>query len=160
MSIMAKPFTINLEQAKKFFFDSKLVESLTDKATRRALSRVGAYIRTTARRSLRRRKKSSRPGEPPSTHTAGKRNLKFILFAYERSTESVIVGPVRFGTKVNVANLQEFGGTRRITRSRRGKRQARYKPRPFMQPALEAEAPKLPNMMKEALEKQARGRRR
>jgi hypothetical protein len=178
---MPKPFAINLEKTKRFFFDTKAVESLVDKAKRQALSKVGAFIRTTAIRSTKRKRKpkpSSRrskrkrapmvsaPGSPPFTHTAGKNNLKFVLFAYEPASESVIVGPVRLSTKRNVANLMEFGGTATVQQKNKAtgivwsRRRARYRPRPYMQPALAENAPKLPNMMKEMLERESRRRRR
>jgi len=49
------------------FFDSKKVVSATDRATRRVLSRFGAFVRRTAKQSIRKRKKVSQPGSPPSS---------------------------------------------------------------------------------------------
>lgn len=106
---------------KDFFFDRDLVKNAVDRSTVKILSRFGAYVRTRAQRSMRRRKKASNPGQPPSRHQGGLRD--YILFAYERtgwSGHSVVVGPILFGTtnfdkdgnKVlgTVPALHEYGG--------------------------------------------------
>jgi hypothetical protein len=78
-----------------FFFDRRFVADRMRRANRQALSKAGAFIRTRARTSLRRRKKSSPPGRPPSVHsTDGVATLKNILFAYEPHGQSLVVGPV------------------------------------------------------------------
>ncbi|HOM77081.1 MAG TPA: hypothetical protein PLE88_11240, partial [Anaerohalosphaeraceae bacterium] len=51
------------------FFDSPKVIRAVDKSTRKVLSRFGAFVRRTAKQSIRKRKKSSTPGTPPSSHT-------------------------------------------------------------------------------------------
>ena len=80
---------------RQFFFDRQAVIGRMDKANVRALSRAGAFIRTRARTSLRRRKRSSPPGQPPSVHsTDNVATLKNILFAYEPNNRALVVGPV------------------------------------------------------------------
>ena len=112
-------------RAKDFFFDRAGVMSQLNKTERQGLSRIGAYIRTSARSSLRRRKRSSRPGETPSIHSRDKvANLKHILFFYEASRHTVVVGPVKLnqrnfrlkgrgkaGNWVTIPALMEAGGT-------------------------------------------------
>lgn len=164
-------------QVKGMFFDRKLVQREVGKENAKALSKAGAFIRTTARRSMRRRKTSSPPGSPPSVHSRDKvATLRNILFAYDRRNQSVVVGPVRLNQvnmqtggrgNIGVPELMEHGGSVSIREvsSNRGKswrrfdnrrtprpwetfrnRQANYEPRPFMGPALVAEAPKFPSL--------------
>ncbi|RMF73572.1 MAG: hypothetical protein D6744_15450 [Planctomycetota bacterium] len=146
---------------KEFFFDKKSVKDRVSKANRKALSKAGAFIRRRARSSLRRRKKASQPGRPPSVHTSDRaRTLKNILFAYEPLTESLVVGPVKLNQKTllgpdlgdtTVPQLHEFGATVTIRKMSRGRRRkpvrvrAKYPPRPFMGPALEAEQDHIPD---------------
>jgi len=128
---------------KSMFFDRQKVIRATDKASRAALSKAGAFIRQSARTSIRPRKGVSPPGSPPYSHTGNLRRR--ILFGYDASSKSVVVGPLRF-KQGEAPPLLEFGGrAKRITR--KGKKvTAVYRPRPFMGPALEREAPKLPPM--------------
>lgn len=50
---------------KSLFFDRPKVRRAVDKAKRQVLSRGGAFIRTTAKRSIRKRKGTAPPGKPP-----------------------------------------------------------------------------------------------
>jgi len=128
---------------KKMFFDRRAVRGKVDRTTRRVLSRFGAFVRRTARQSIRKRKKPSRPGQPPSSHTGLLK--KFIFFGYEPQQRSVVIGPVQLTQKGRgeAPSLLEHGGSATI--SYRGKRKrARIRQRPFMNPALEKEQPKLP----------------
>lgn len=80
---------------KKQFFDRAAVRKAVGKANAKALGKAGAFVRTKARSSLRRRKKVSAPGSPPSVHSNDPvANLKNILFAYNPANRSVVVGPV------------------------------------------------------------------
>src|SRR5438105_12168311 len=110
-------FTLSIK-ATDFFFDRKKVIDWMDKKSRAAMSRAGAYIRTIARSSMRRRKKSSPAGQPPSAHTDP--GLKKIIFAYDPERKTVVIGPVGFtghnviggGVKPGVVpQTMEFGGT-------------------------------------------------
>jgi hypothetical protein len=101
------------------FFDRKPVRDATEAAEKRTLSRAGAFVRTRARGSIRRRKRASNPGQPPTNRTGILK--RFIFFGYEPATSSVVIGP----TKTNqvfwgptgrpetgtVPNVLEFGGT-------------------------------------------------
>lgn len=140
-------------QAKVLFFDSKKVMAATTKAERRVLSRFGAYVRRSARSSIRRRKKPSTPGQPPSSHTGLLK--RFIFFAYEPRRRSVVIGPVRLNQKTGEAlPALEHGGSVRIVSRRkgaRGRRTVRIRPRPFMGPAFEREKPKLPAMWRDSI---------
>jgi hypothetical protein len=133
---------MRLPQAKAFFFDRQAVTSRVDRATVRVLSKMGAFVRTRAKGSIRKRKRVSEPGSPPSSHTGQLKN--FIFFAYEPQAKSVVVGPIKLNMKsANAPSLLEFGGTSVVTDRKRGGGQvAIYRPRPFMQPALEAERDK------------------
>jgi hypothetical protein len=138
---------------KELFFDRKLVQREVGKENAKALSKAGAFVRKRARSSMRRRKASSPPGQPPSAHSKDPvASLKNILFAYDPRNMSVVIGPVLLsGKHGSVPALHEFGGV--ATVRRRGKqvgqataRQVRYPARPFMGPALVAEAPKFPSL--------------
>ncbi len=95
-----------------FFDDDKILDAV-DKATRRNLSKFGAYVRQRARRSIRKRKKASAPGAPPSSHTG---NLKRgIVFGYDRTRGSVVVGPIKNRSGVAPQTLEHGGFTRDLT---------------------------------------------
>ena len=130
---------------RELFFDRKAVMNKVDRATRKVLSKFGAFVRRTARSSIRKRKGISQPGSPPSSHTGLLK--KFIYFGYEPIKRSVVIGPVRLSQKGRgeAPHLLEYGGP--TTVKDKGKRKpAKVRARPFMGPALEAERPKLPAM--------------
>lgn len=133
---------------KQMFFDRKAVTSRLDRATRKVLSRFGAFVRTSARHSIRKRKRASAPGEPPSSHTGLLR--RFIFFGYDRDRRSVVIGPQRLNQKVGDApHALEYGGSSTVVeglRGRRRKRRIKVAARPYMGPAFEREKPKLPAM--------------
>ena len=59
---------------KEFFFDRDKVKAAVDKATRDNLSKGAAYIRRTARESIKDRSTGrSAPGQPPYSHVGAKR---------------------------------------------------------------------------------------
>ena len=125
---------------KDVFFDRQAVISAVDVAKRKVLSKAGAFIRQTAKTSIRKRKGSSPPGQPPFSHEGSLR--KFILFGYDRSSDSVVVGPVGFKNSTAPAVLEHGGATVVV---RRGKRSpVKIAARPYMWPAFEKERPKLP----------------
>ena len=153
---------ITLKQFQASFFDSAKVLRAVDRANRKNLSKAGAFVRTRARSSLRRRKKVSVAGQPPSVHSRDTfATLKNILFGYDERTRGVVVGPVAVnGNKDRVPELMEKGGhalrkgTYAIERTKRGRqkkkltfqrirnaRSVHYEQRPFMGPALARELP-------------------
>lgn len=111
------------------FFDRAIVKNAISNASRKILSKAGAFVRTTARRSIRTRKKSASPGSPPSSHLGLLKRL--IYFGYDAERETVVVGPNPIRKGVAPA-LLEYGGTGIV----KGK-PAKYPAYPYMQPALE-----------------------
>ena len=129
---------------KALFFDSVAVLTHVDAATRKVLSKFGAFVRTTARHSIRKRKSVSAPGSPPSSHVGTLKRL--IFFGYDLSARSVVIGPAPFRSTVEAPPLLEYGGTA-SRKDRKGRSVlARYAARPFMGPAFEKEKSKLPAM--------------
>lgn len=92
--------------------------------------------------------KSSEPGEPPRSITGLLR--KFIYFAYDPSTRSVVIGPAKLDKSSGAPATLEYGGTATITKFRTvtgadgqtyiAKRKERIviQPRPYMLPAYES----------------------
>ena len=159
-------------QMKDFFFDRQAVIERMSRANHRALVKAGAFIRRRARSSLRRRRRVSPAGSPPSVHSQDPiATLKNILFAYEPHSQSLIVGPVKLNqravlgpelTDATVPQIHEFGANVKVREVQRGSkwlsgvrhvrpgeavrvRTAKYAPRPFMGPALEAEKENIPD---------------
>ena len=134
---------------KQMFFDRKAVTGAVDKAARRVLSRFGAFVRRGAKSSIRKRKRISAPGEPPSSHTGLLKRL--IYFGYDRQRRSVVIGPQRLNQKVGDApEALEYGGFSTViegsSRRSRRRRRMRIAARPYMGPAFQKEQPKLPAM--------------
>jgi len=124
-------------QVRRAFFDKSPAVRLLNRKTRRILSRFGAYVRTSARTSMRPDPKggqqSSAPGKPPQSR--GKKLLRDLLFfSYDEKSKSTVVGPLRLGRTASehVPRTLEKGGT--IVRDGKPNR---YKARPFMKPAFE-----------------------
>lgn len=107
----------------KLFFDRAKVIKMIGIRNAKAMSRAGAFIRRRSQSLLRRRKRASRPGEPPSVHApAGEKfkTLKNIHFEYDKYYERLVVGPHKISTKSNqdviaagktVPQILEFGGS-------------------------------------------------
>ena len=144
---------IRMRLDKSTFFDRPKVMKAVDRATRRVLSRFGAFVRTTARSSIRQRKHPSGPGRPPSSHTGLLK--RFIFFGYDRSRRSVVIGPARLNQKVGDApHALEYGGTSTVvegTRNKRTKRRVAIAARPFMGPAFEKEKPQLTKLWSDSV---------
>lgn len=126
----------DIASVKKLFFDRKSVLAGMDQATRKALSKFGAYVRQRSRSSLKTKKGTAPPGAVPFSHTG---KLKAgILFSFDPSTRSVVIGPTRFTSGSGDApRLLESGGVGKV-----GGRPASYPARPFMAPAFAAELPR------------------
>lgn len=159
---------LKIDEAKGLFFDRAAVRSGVDRGRLRYLKRSGGFTRKTARRSIRKRKRVAKPGQPPSSRT---RLLKDNIF-FVADGESVVVGPAELnrssfaGEPDDALEMLEFGGR---TRRRidvdvgRGDRvefhrrlgaplvSASYAPHPFMGPALEKVSPRLPEFWKDAV---------
>ena len=139
---------VQLNQAKALFFDRAAVTRAADQATRTVLSKFGAFVRQTARTSIRKRKSSSPPGQPPSSHTGLlKRN---ILFVFSPETRSVVIGPIRLNTGTDAPRILEHGD--RVVRRRRNRRvRIQYEPRPYMGPAFAREQQQLPALWQDSV---------
>ncbi len=131
---------LTFSQAKEFFFDRMKVIEAVEKGRASALSKLGGFVRTSARRSMRKARrmkeselteaqlavwraaggkrenlplKSSEPGQPPRVRKGTLKNG--IYFAYDPKTKSVVAGPVRFGSAGDAAANLEYGGTTEVT---------------------------------------------
>lgn len=166
--MMPSGFTLSANIQDQFFDRAAVIDRM-GAANARRLSRIGAYIRRRARTNiLRRRKGVSSPGSPPSVHSKDSvATLRNIQFAADRTTESMICGPIKLNQvnetqdgRISVPEVLEKGGTITIyeqryantdqwyrqdrRRARRPgveyrKRAANYAARPFMGPALKHE---------------------
>ncbi|MBY0513082.1 MAG: hypothetical protein K2P78_04125 [Gemmataceae bacterium] len=121
---------MDLSAAKAAFFDRPKVKNAVDKATKQALSEFGAFVRTRSRSSIRKRKKISPAGSPPSSHVGTLKRL--IFFGYDPGRKSVVIGPVVGGPASGAPPLLEYGGSGKA---------GHYRPRPFMGPAFATELP-------------------
>jgi hypothetical protein len=142
---------LDFKSARANFFDSKKVLAAVDRAARRVLSKFGAFVRTRARTSIRKRKGVSLPGGPPHSHVGLLR--RFLFFSYDPDNKSVVIGPAKISGTVDPDALPalEYGGSS-TTEDRRGRKQRiAVKARPFMGPAFEAERPGLPAMWRDSV---------
>lgn len=120
-------------------FDREGLLARVARASKEVLKRMGAYVRTAARRKVKTGEKPSVPGTPPHTrHGALKRG---ILFGLERGGKSVVIGPSEkfVGTS---ASAHEFGGAYK---------KERYPKRPLMGPALKESSPHLARLWQDAV---------
>jgi hypothetical protein len=136
---------------RQSFFNTESVMRKVKAGRKRALSKIGAYVRQRARTSIRRRKKSSPPGQPPSAHSG---EIKLIFFGYDDRSGSVVVGFVRARSKTSgsgvVPRLLEGGGdvTRRTPK---GLRRLHYRGNPTMGPAEASERPRFADAFRECV---------
>ena len=141
---------LTLSAAKASFFDREKVKNAIDADTRKVLSKFGAYVRQRAKTSIRKRRGISRPGMPPHSHVGLLRKL--ILFAFDEGRRSVVIGPVLLRPGSQVPSLLEYGGETTIFHAKsKRRRKARYRARPYMRPAFEAELKNLPDIWKRSI---------
>ncbi|HAT10337.1 MAG TPA: hypothetical protein DCS97_07035 [Planctomycetes bacterium] len=138
------------KDAQRNFFDRAAVISALDRTTATVFARFGAFVRQRAKTSIRKRKKASPPGSPPSSHLGLLRDN--IFFSFDQDSRSLVVGPVLLNGRAHrdAPRALEYGGAF-TRRNKRGSYQATYKARPFMTPAFDAELPGLPRMWANAL---------
>ena len=149
-------FGFTLKQAKRAFFDRPIVMQQVRKERRARLAKFGGFVRTTAQRSIRKRKSYSLPGRQPHSHSGQLRKL--IAFAYDSSSDSEVIGPTLLPGRSmrtvdqrgllgeTVPQLLEYGGmairrARTISRTigksiNSAPRTVRYAARPYMHPAF------------------------
>lgn len=139
---------LKLPLAKGLFFDRAAVTGAVDKATRKVLSKFGAFVRQSARTSIRKRKATSEPEQPPSSHTGLlKRN---IFFVFSPETRSVVIGPILLNKGTDAPRILEHGDT--VVRRRRNRRvRIKYERRPYMGPAFEKEQSQLPALWRNSV---------
>ena len=160
------------------FFDSPAVIKRVNATERRVLSKVGAFVRTRARSSIRRKKRPTKgkrrgrrqirsaPGSPP--YSWQQPGIKDIVFVLDQRTLSVAIGPIPWNAaKGDTPGTLEEGGAVEVNESRyrdrdmpwqpgtwkqgpveRRKRKVNIKARPFMGPALAEEAPNILDQFK------------
>lgn len=131
---------------KQSFFDSEKVIKSVAAGERKSQAKFGAFVRRKAKSSMRKRKRSAEPGEPPSRHVGTLAALLF--FSWDQQTHSTVVGPVPFRGRAVVPGLMERGGEHDIEKPDGRRRHAKYAPHPYMKPALDAETPKFAEQMK------------
>lgn len=90
--------------------NSVLIARRMRKGSVQPMRRAAAYIRKTAASSIRRRKKASQPGTPPSTRSG--RLKKSILYHLDTTRLVAVIGP-RYSTIGRVGSIHEFGGKER-----------------------------------------------
>jgi phage gpG-like protein len=96
------------------------------------LGHAAAAIRLTARRSIRKRATPSQEGQPPHTKAGQLRGA--IVYAVEKQHARAVIGP-SYERMADAAGAHEHGGRFRGDD---------FPARPFMGPALENIAPRLP----------------
>ena len=96
-------------------FNQRAVKQRSDATSLDALYKAGAYVRTAARRKIRKNKKASRPGQPP--HTRQGQLRRAILFAVDDHDHSAWVGPSA-SLISDIAKYHEFGGVQ-VRKSKR-----------------------------------------
>jgi len=136
-------------------FSPRAVQRSMDPVKKDALTHAGASVRKRARQSIRRRKGTSKPGEPPRSHVGTLKRL--IYYGWDPASESVVVGPLRFGE--GGAPALEYGGLARIKINRGDKAvrvRARVRARPFMGPAKKQVEPLMAGFWRQAALKQRR----
>lgn len=142
--------TLDLKAVKQGILDQQRITDAAEKASVKALAKFGAFVRTRARTSIRKRKKVSDAGKLPSSHTGLIRD--HILFLVEARERNVIIGPMKLnGTKSPTAlRALEHGGPTLIMDH--GKpRSVTIAARPFMQPAFAIELEKAPKLWENTL---------
>ena len=151
---------MRVEAFKKVFFDREAIFSAVDKAVRKNLSEMGGYIRRVAVNSIRAAPygTSAPAGQPPYDHLGAmvrfnnkrrrkaglapvklvgfQNGIRNILYGFEASTQSVIVGPAGHGKAASgitpIPLVLERGG---ISQRWDGT-PIRIAPHPYMAPAL------------------------
>lgn len=144
----------SVSSAKNLFFDNPLIKQSVDYATRKNLSQFGAFVRSDARRSIRKKRGHSQPPKPPHSHTG--KLKRFVYFVYEQKRRTVIIGPARFaGARPDNLVMLEAGGHRmgNIPTREGGMTKVKqtYKKRPFMKPAFDKNLPKGMAMWKDSV---------
>lgn len=93
----------------EFTLNSKALQDAFDRDAKVFLNRAGAYLRRTAKNSIRKRKFASAPGTPPSSHTGALKNN--IVYEVHRSYRRVDIFPRELPRKIkHQPETLEHGG--------------------------------------------------
>ena len=138
-----------IDQAKGLFFDRQKVQSAVNRAERRVLSRFGSFVRQDSKQRIRRRKRSSSPGEAPTNRTGLLK--RHIYFVFSPETRSVVIGPVLLNRSTGAPATLEHGGETVIETKRTQSIRVEIEARPFMGPAFQQELPKLPALWRDSV---------
>ncbi|MBR2487561.1 MAG: hypothetical protein IKB52_00380 [Kiritimatiellae bacterium] len=120
-------------------FDADGLVARVARASVEILRRMGAYVRTVARRKVRPGERPSPAGTPPHSRTGALK--RGILFGVERRQASVVIGPSERFVGTSMA-AHEFGGAYK---------RERYPKRSLMGPALKESTPRLARMWQDAV---------
>ena len=122
---------------------TRRVQDAADKATFKNLGHAASSIRKSAIESIQPEEGPSAPGTPPHTHTGGvtkkgkprKGNLqRAIVYDVDKAAQDAVIGP-RASVVGEAGAAHELGGEFHGDD---------YPERPYMGPALETNAPRLP----------------
>lgn len=108
---------------KRSFFDRPAIIAKIGQRVAKGLNRAGGAVKVTAQRSLRKRKKPSPPGMPPTRRTEMGRGLSAILYGFD-GRDSVVIGPVKLNGSsgldptTTVPGLHERGESATLHESR------------------------------------------
>lgn len=138
-----------IDQAKGLFFDRHKVQSAVSRGERRVLSKFGSFVRQDSKQRIRRRKRSSSPGESPTNRTGLLK--RHIYFVFSPETRSVVIGPVLLNRSTGAPETLEHGGETTIETKRRQSVRVEIEARPFMGPAFQQELPKLPALWRDSV---------
>lgn len=156
MAPFASPLNLKLKTTTHWFFDRTNVIKRVGQQRARFLNRAGAMVRLTARRSIRKSKGTSAPGEPPKSH--GQHLLRSkIFYALDPRRNDVVIGPVKLNKPGTAPATLEHGGTATVMKYRHVRdkttkvvrrvpvepKEVVIEPRPYMGPALVKVRPQL-----------------
>lgn len=88
-------------------FKQQAIRQRSDQTSLGALYKASAYLRTSARRSIRKSGRPAQPGRPP--HTYRGQLKRSILFAVDKKRLSALIGPSA-SLISDIAKYHEFGG--------------------------------------------------
>jgi hypothetical protein len=157
----------DLQNFKAGFFDRDPVRAylirLIGRANYRGLYRLAMAIRKHAQFSIRERKSSSKPGQPPHSHLGLLK--QHIYAAFDVRTNTAVVGPmllnyVKSAGKPKPTMILEYGGWTFLRRARGNRvyeRRIYIEARPYMRPAMEKEIAKAPSYWRDAIKYAAMG---
>jgi hypothetical protein len=97
-------------------FKQQALRQRSDQASLGALYKASAYLRTSARRSIRKSGRPAQPGRPP--HTRLGQLKRSIVFAVDKKKLSALIGPSA-SLISDIAKYHEFGGVQVSKSARR-----------------------------------------